>query len=157
MIQIPQELAQNHLKSSCHKGDVLFWKGFPGKEKLRDSYFVLLTNCIDDKFLAARATVQTQYYFSGSGTKRLEHDIVFIKSGEATSFSKDTVVDLTWRRWFFVNDLAKLLGAGIEKRDRLPENIINRINKCVKEAITISEIDRKTILDCQSPPCVSQP
>lgn len=147
MIQIPEEMAIEHLRSSCGKGDVLFWKNFPGKEKSRDSYFVLLTNCIDDKFLAARATAQTQYYFfDDSFAKRIEHDIVFIKSGETQLFIKDTVIDLTWLHWFSVGQLAKLLGTSIEKRGQLSNDLIKKINQSVKQAITISERDQKNIL-----------
>ena len=152
MIPIPKEVAIKHLRSSCGKGDVLFWKNFPGKEKSRDSYFVLLTNCVDDKFLVVRATAQTQYYFNGPIAKRLEHDIVFIKSGETDLFTKNTIIDLTWRRWFLIDELARLLGIHIEKRGRLSENLIKRINQNVKESTTISERDQKIILQyCKIP------
>jgi len=146
MISIPNEMAIKHLRFSCGKGDVLFWKNFSGKEKSRDSYFVLLTGCVDNSFLVARATAQIQYYFNGSFAKRIEHDIVFIKSGETQLFIKDTIIDLTWLRWFSVDQLAGLLGVNIEKRGRLSKDLVERINQDVKQAVTISERYQKIIL-----------
>lgn len=146
MIYIPKEIALKHLQSSCRKGDVLFWENFPGKEKSKDSYFVLLTDCVNDKFLMARTTSRIYYYFNGPLAKRVEHDIVFIKSGETKLFVKDTIIDLTSFRWFSVNQLAKLLGGTIKKKGRLSGELIKRINQCVKQSVTISERDINTIL-----------
>ncbi len=146
MIHIPEEIALEHLRSFYRKGDVLFWENFPGKEKSKDSYFVLLTDCVNDKFLMARTTSRTYYYFNGPLAKRIEHDIVFIKNGETQLFAKDTIIDLTSFRWFSVNQLAKLLGESLKKKGQLSKKLIERINQCVKQSVTISERDIKTIL-----------
>jgi len=147
MIQIPEKIASQHLQDSFSKGDVLFWKNFPiqAKEKTHDSYFILLTGCIDDQFIVARATKRVEYYI-GPTAKRLNHDFIYIKKTETTIFSKDTIIDLTWIEHFMVKDLSKILGLYILKKGTLPVNIIQRINNAIQIAVTISAGDRKLIL-----------
>jgi len=145
MISIPEEMASQHLRESFSKGDVLFWRGFPGLERKRNSYFVLLTNCINDQFIVARATRQIEHY-SGATAKRLEHDIIFIKKNETTIFPEDTIIDLTWIEKFTIENLSKLLGSDISRKGTLPTDVIQRINDAVRMAVTISERDRKLIL-----------
>lgn len=145
MIQLSEELSNKHLRATFCKGDVLFWEGFPGKEKARDSYFVLLTGCIEDHFLVARASRQLHHYV-GSSAERLRHDIVLIKSGEAEIFTDDTILDLTWRRFFTVEQLAKLLGAEVKKIGVLSDALIVRINEYVRMSVTLSEREKEMIL-----------
>jgi len=145
MIQLPKELAKKHLQTSCCKGDVLFWKNFPIGITGRDSFFVLMTGCIDNQFLCARTTRKT-YHYVGPTAKRLAHDIILIKRGETTIFPVDTVIDLTWMRRFTTEQLSKLLGSDIEKRGKLPDNIIKRVDVYVRAAVTISPRDIKLIL-----------
>jgi len=133
MIQIPEELGIEHLRKNFKKGDVLFYKNFEGKEKYRDSYFVLLTNCINDEFLVVRATKNIHYY----------------KKGETTIFTLDTIIDLTWTRVFTINEMKKLLGTLIVKKGCLPMQIIKRINESVLMAVTIEEGWQKIILECK--------
>lgn len=147
MIQIPPELAEEHIRSSYFKGDVLFWEAFPGKEKQRDSFFVLLTDCRDNLFLVARATRRVQLY-SGPQSHRLGHEIILIKKGEAEVFPEDTILDLTWRRFFEVAELAKLLGGQIKKEESLPQAIIERIDNVVKNSVTLSQREISLILSC---------
>ena len=147
MIQIPEELGIEHLRKNFKKGDVLFYKNFEGKEKYRDSYFVLLTNCINDEFLVVRATKNIHYY--NNPTNRLKHDIVLIKKGETTIFTLDTIIDLTWTRVFTINEMVKLLGTLIVKKGCLPTQIIARINESVLMAVTIEEKWQKIILECK--------
>lgn len=149
MVPIPPELAEAHIRSNYFKGDVLFWEAFPGKEKQRDSFFVLLTDCRDDRFLVARATRQVHLY-SGSQAHRIKHEIVFIRKGEVDFFLDDTVLDLTWRRLFNVVELARLLGGQVKKEGSLPQAIIERINRTVENSITLSPREKGLILSCGS-------
>ena len=148
MIQIPEELGVEHLRKNFKKGDVLFYKNFEGKEKYRDSYFILLTNCINDEFLVVRATKNIHCYDNPTAN-RLKHDIVFIKKDETTIFTLDTIIDLTWTRIFTINEMVKLLGTLIVKKGCLPTQIIARINESVLMAVTIEEKWQKIILGCK--------
>ena len=145
MIVFPEEITKEHLRTMYCKGDVLFWENFKGKERIKSSYFVLLTKCIDDKFILVRATKQIHYY-TGPMAVRLAHDIVLIKADETTTFPQDTILDLTWMDFFSVEDLYKLLGSDIRKIGKLPANIIKRINDYVFIANTVSPSMQKLIL-----------
>lgn len=145
MVQLPESLSLEHLRSRFGKGDVLFWESFPGKEKSRDSFFVLLTACINDSFLVVRATAKIQLY-TGSLPKRLAHEAVLIKANETPLFPKDTILDLTWIDSFTVQEMSKLLGSNIKLHGRLPDTIIQRIDEAVQISITVSEHDKKLIL-----------
>lgn len=145
MVQLPESLSLEHLRSRFSKGDVLFWGSFPGKEQSRDSFFVLLTTCINDRFLVVRATAKIQFY-TGSLPKRLAHEAVLIKANETSLFPKDTVLDLTWIDSFTVQEMSKLLGSNIKLHGRLPDAIIQRIDEVVQISITVSERDKKLIL-----------
>lgn len=145
MMKLNEKLAEEHLQTYYVKGDVLFWENYPGKEKGRDSYFVLLTSCIGNRFICARATAQVQHY-GGQSAKRLQHEIIWIKKGETSIFPKDTVIDLTWIRYFTTAQLSELLGSTITRKGKLPVAIIQRIDNCVRSAVTISQRDQKLIL-----------
>lgn len=49
--------------------------------------------------------------------------------------------------YFTVEQLSKLLGSGIKKKGALSDKIIQRIDNCVRLAITISPHDQKLILE----------
>jgi len=151
MVQIPRELAEAHLRTSCKKGDVLYWEFFEGHEQDKNSYFVLLTSCINGRFLAVRGTKRVELYTT-QNAKRVSHDTLLIKSGETAIFPKDTILDFTWMRWLTLSELAKLLGAGVSQKGTLPANIIGRIDTVVEGAITISSRYKALILkDEQNP------
>ncbi len=145
MIIFPKELTKKHLRTFYQKGDVLFWENFPGEKRSRDSHFVLLTNCINDKFIVVRATAQTHYY-SGPSARRIAHEVVFIKSGETSIFSEDTILDLNWMDTFSIEELYKMLGSNIKKRGMLSSDIIKRIDDSVLIATTVSSRNKKLIL-----------
>lgn len=146
MIQLlPADLAEKHLRSHLCKGDVLFWESFRGKKRTKDSYFVVLSRCINDQFIVARTTSKKELY-TGTIAKRLSHDIVFIKKNETKIFPKDTLLDLNWLDFFTIEELARLIGGNLKKKGRLSENLIKRIDEAVQTAVTVSEHDKRLIL-----------
>jgi len=147
MVSIPPELAASHLRTSCLKGDVLFWRGFEGKKQQRDSYFILLTHCVNDSFIVARAARRVEHY-SGAQAIRIKHEVVFLKKGEVSFFPDDTAIDLTWRDTFTLDKLAKLLGGAVTKRGSLPPAIMQRIDDAVRNSCTLSTREINLILSC---------
>jgi hypothetical protein len=145
MIQLPPELSKPHLRNSCSKGDVFLWKQYVGKNEIKDSYFVFLTNCIDDKFITARATSRVDKY-NGVKATRLMNDIMFIKKGETPIFSKNTILDLSYTTTFTVNELHKLMGSALIKKGKLSDIIINKIDSAVVTSISLSSKDIKNII-----------
>ena len=146
MMQLPAGLVEKHLRSHLCKGDVLFWESFRGKKQTKDSYFVVLSRCINDRFIVVRATSKKELY-TGTLAKRLSHDIALIKKGETKIFPKDTILDLNWLHHFTVEELAQLIGGTtLKKKGRLPECLIDKINETVKSSVTVSKHDKKIIL-----------
>ncbi len=152
MVKIPEKIGRAHIRTSYKKGDVFLWEQFPGKEKTKDAHFVFLTDCCeDDSFLSVRATKRVELY-NGPMAKRFANETVLIKAGETKIFRLDTILDLTWRRRFAVNDLAKILGAGFKKEGNLSSEIIGRIDESVRKSRTLTMREINLILYGKSMP-----
>ncbi|MBI2055190.1 MAG: hypothetical protein HYT39_03805 [Candidatus Sungbacteria bacterium] len=144
MVKLPPELSEKHLRRAFGKGDVLLWESFKGKETTKDSYFLLLSCCRNDKFLMARATKQVHLY--GHSAKRLAHEYIFIKAGVVSFFSKDTVIDLTWMQIVTISQMSKLLGSGIRRVGRLTPDLMIQLNDYIRMATTITGVNKEWIL-----------
>lgn len=145
MIELPEKLSKSNLRKSFKKGDVIFWENFDGKEEVKDSFFVLLTDCNNDMFIVVRATSKVEFY-SGPDRKRLKHDWLKIKKGSCPLFSKETALDFTWMDYFSVEDMYRLVGSGIRKKGTLSEHIMQKVEETVKNAKTVSKADKDKIL-----------
>lgn len=146
MIAIPDELAEKHLREQICKGDVLFWKDYPGKEQNRDSHFIILTKCIGDEFLYIRATARVHLY-QGPLAIRAQVDTLFLKKGSCKIFPKDTVLDFKWIGSFNIQQLRKLLGANLKTEGKLEKGIIEQIELVITKAKTISQKYKDLILN----------
>ena len=146
MIKIPDDLAIKHLQSRLCKGDVLFWQDFPGVEQLRDSHFIILTECISGEYIYVRATARVHLYY-GPDAKRAQTDTLLLPKGTCTIFAKETMLDFKMISRFEVGELAKLLGTKLKIEGKLEDSIIKQIESVIKSSKTIRQKDIDLILN----------
>ena len=147
MIKFSQDFNKKHLLKNISKGDVLFWKDYQGKYKIKDAYFIILTGFLSDgSCYAVRGTTNVALHTDKAFRRIQTSDILIIKMGETKIFPKTTVLNFVYLNKFSVDDIAKLLGAGIINSGRLSPEIIKKINDTVSSARTIAPIHKKIIL-----------
>jgi hypothetical protein len=147
MVHLPDKLSSEHIRSEFKEGDILKWESFHGKKETKDRFFVLLTpaSASEEAILAVTATTKVELYSDNVG-KRKFRDYIFLKKGECEVFEKDTVIDLNWIESFSVQEMAKILGAGLKRSGCLSVLLIEKLNQKIKNSKLISIDYKKRIL-----------
>lgn len=144
-MDIPDGLSEEHIRNNYSTGDVLFWEDYPGEEKDKDAYFVILTKCVNESFYAIRGTSKTELYKPNE--KRYNREVVFIKKSETKIFSKKTALDLAWFKVLSLKDMSKLLGKYLTKKGSLPDKTVKKLKKGIKNSKTIPKENLNKILN----------
>ena len=147
MVHLPDKLSSEHIRSEFKKGDILKWESFHGKKEIKDRFFVLLTpaSASEEIILAVTATTKVELY-TDDGGKRKFRDYILLKKGECEVFEKDTVIDLNWIEHFSVEEMAKILGAGLKRSGCLPVLLIEKLNQKINDSKLVSMEYKRRIL-----------
>ena len=141
MIQLPEEITENHIKKHLLKGDVLFWENYKfegGNEK--HSRFIVLSECCNNSFFAIRATKRVDIYEKPSGFYR---EFIKLSAGEEPLFSKPTIIDINRKFILKIDKMKVLYGGQIKRTGRISDNLLTRIEKLVfnSKILTRNEIN----------------
>lgn len=137
MVKIPNSLIENYIRNSLCKGAVLHWEKFKFKDgNCKDSYFIVLTNCREDKLLFCRTTSSLDFYKRHSNLKR---EFIKIPENQEMLLPKETVIDLNNIYIFSLFEISVLFGEEVKPKGCVTINLIKQINKLVSDSIVLRQ------------------
>jgi len=135
MTNLPEKIAEESIRHSLFKGDVLFWDGYLFKNgSKKTSRFIVLTECINDNLLVIRTTSQLSFYEKSS---KLHREFIKILKGEDPLFSKPTILDLNSVHIFSVEKMKESYGEEIKMLGTLSKNVFDKLEKLIKNSKTL--------------------
>ena len=145
MVFLSEEINEQYLTNNLSKGDVLIWEGYIFEDgNCKDSRFLVLSECEDGNFLAVRATTKTNFYEKLKVS--LYREFIVIPKDQESSLPEKTIIDFNLVKCFTIDEIKKLFGENIRKKERISEKLICEINNRVRFSKTIEKNIKNRIL-----------
>lgn len=136
MIFLSEEHNKALISQHFSKGNVLLWKNFHFENgNVKDSRFLLLTDCKSGKFLAVRPTTKLHFYEKGN----IHREWVRVSVGQEAVLPDECIIDLNSIRLFKVDDLKKILGLEVSRSASISSTLL----KLIDERVSKSKILRR--------------
>lgn len=117
------------ISSRISKGTVLFWRGYEFFEtgETKDSLFLILSSCVNNSYLAIRATTQTEFYEKQNSS--LTREFILIKPKQERAFSQKTVFDFARIKTLHFEHIKERWNDGVEKTSPVSGELLSEIDK----------------------------
>lgn len=140
--------ARREVVTSFGKGDVLFWKDkeFPDKTGSKDSYIIVLTEVIENKFfLVVRGTTNEVIYNTPSGKKRE----IFTLNPSEGNLPKKTILDLQYIYKIDIENITQDFSERVKHIGKISPQVPNQLTNKVKSAKTVEKWKKTVICESQ--------